>query len=36
MNFSTQTLDDNRDPMTINVTENAAYANIARFLDQAS
>lgn len=36
MNFSTQTLDDNRDPMTINVTEKAAYANIAGFLHQRS
>jgi hypothetical protein len=36
MNFSTQTLDDNRDPMTTNVTEKAAYANIAGFLHQAS
>jgi hypothetical protein len=26
MNFSTQSLDDNKDPMTINVTENAADA----------
>ncbi|MGH9974942.1 MAG: hypothetical protein ACRD8Z_03780 [Nitrososphaeraceae archaeon] len=32
MNFSTQTLDYNKDPLTIDVTENSAYASIAGFL----
>ena len=31
MNFSTHSLDDNKDPMTISVTENAADANTVGF-----